>query len=312
MTRKNPTAQPRPGRAPARKATALRAAKAVRGKRAQVSRRRVPARPKRSLLSRLKLRNLLRGTAAVLLLGGVLWAWQSGFVGRQTDALVAAFYASTAEAGIKVGNVQVTGRHHTQPQEILGVLGVRQGGALLDFDPHSARAGLESLPWVRHAVVERRLPDLIVVTLEERRPAALWQLDGTMQVIDEEGKVIPGARFEDFIGLPLVVGSGADKAAAGLLELLTSEPELHDQVVAAVRVGDRRWNIRLEPGIDVKLPENGALQAWQRLARLDQDQGLLSRDLVVIDLRIPDRLVVQPAPGAVVAPPAPPVPGQDT
>lgn len=141
---------------------------------------------------------------------------------------------------------------------------------------------------------------------------ALWQLEGALQVIDEEGRVIPVARVEDYGGLPLVVGAGADRAAAGLLELLSSEPGLHAEVVAAVRVGDRRWNIRLKPGVDIKLPEFGALQAWQRLARLDQDEGLLSRDLVVIDLRIPDRLVVQPAPGAIVTPPAPPVPGQDT
>lgn len=297
--RRNPTAKPRPARAPARTA-------------AKRPPPRPAARPKPGLLSKVKPRIWLRAGAAILVLGAGLWAWQSGFAERQSDRLVALFFDTTVSAGLKVGNVKVTGRERTSGEEILAVLDVRQGGALLDFDPHAAKAALEALPWVRHATVERRLPDLIVVTLDERRPMALWQLDGALQVIDEEGRVIPVARVEDYGGLPLVVGQGADRAAAGLLELLTSEPELHGQVVAAVRVGDRRWNIRLEPGIEVKLPEDGALQAWQRLARLDRDEGLLSRDLVVIDLRIPDRLVVQPAPGAIVTPPAPPVPGQDT
>lgn len=301
--RKNPTAKPRPARAPAKPAARRAAARPA---------ARSPARPKPGLLSRVKARTWLRAGLAVAVLGTGLWAWQSGYAERQSQRLVALFYDTTATAGLKVGNVKVTGRERTSGEEILGVLGVKQGGALLDFDPHLAKAALETLPWVRHATVERRLPDLIVVTLDERRPMALWQLEGALQVIDEEGRVIPVARVEDYGGLPLVVGEGADRAAAGLLELLTSEPDLRAQVVAAVRVGDRRWNIRLEPGIDIKLPEVGALQAWQRLARLDRDEGLLSRDLVVIDLRIPDRLVVQPAPGAIVTPPAPPVPGQDT
>ncbi len=311
--RKNPTAKPRPGRpAPAKRAAATPRKPATRGTAPRATATRKPARPKPGLFSRVKPRTALRAGLAVLVLGGTLWAWQSGYAGRQSDRLVALFYDTTAEAGLKVGNVQVTGRERTPAEEILTVLAVKQGGPLLDFDPHQAKAALETLPWVRHATVERRLPNLIVVTLDERRPMALWQLDGKLQVIDEEGRVIPVAQVEDYGGLPLVVGPGADSAAAGLLEMLTSEPALRAQVVAAVRVGDRRWNIRLQAGIDVKLPEDGALQAWQRLARLDQDEGLLSRDLVVIDLRIPDRLVVQPAPGAIVAPPAPPVPGQDT
>lgn len=311
--RKNPTAKPRPVRpvAAAKKAAGARAAAAPKaGSRKPAAR--TPARPKPGLFSRVKPRTALRAGLAVVVLGTGLWAWQSGYAERQSDRLVAYFYQASAEAGLKVGNVQVTGRERTEPQEILSVLAVKQGGALLDFDPHAAKSALETLPWVRHATVERRLPDLIVVTLDERRPMALWQLDGQLRVIDEEGQVIPVARVEDYGGLPLVVGPGADTAAAGLIELLSSEPELRAEVVAAVRVGDRRWNIRLNSGIDVKLPEDNALQAWQRLARLDQDEGLLSRDLVVIDLRIPDRLVVQPAPGATVAPPAPPVPGQDT
>jgi cell division protein FtsQ len=291
-----------PGRKPAakpRRAVAARRAPPVR----------LRAQP--SLLGRIKLRTKLRLTAGALVLGTGLWAWQSGFAERQYEAAVAGFYDASAEAGLKLANVHVLGRERTEPQEILDAVALKQGEPILDFDPHAARARLESLPWVHEATVERRLPDLIYVTLSERRAMALWQLDGQLSVVDQEGQVIPVARPEDFAGLPLIVGPGAAEAAEGLFVLLATEPDLARQVTAAVRVGERRWNLRMEPGIDVRLPEEGAVEAWQMLGRLDRENGLLSRDVVVIDLRQPDRLLVRPAPGVEI-PPLPPVAGEDT
>lgn len=295
-TPKNPTAKPRPKR----KESVRRAAK---------PRRRVEARRKPSLLSRIRPRAAARVLTGGVLLGLAVWAWQSGFLERQGEALSGGLLRVTAGLGLSIDNVEVAGRERTSPEEILKALAVHRGGPMLAFDPHAARQRLEELPWVETATVERRLPDLIAITLQEREPLALWQLDGRLWVIDDRGEVIPGARAEDYGGLPLVVGLGAEQNIAEFLALLAAEPGLQKKVVAAIRVGNRRWNIRLEPGVDVRLPETGALEAWQRLARLDREQGLLSRDLVVIDLRQPDRLVVKPAPGAVVGLP---IPGEDT
>lgn len=295
----NPPAKPRKTAAP-RRATAA------------VGRQAAVARPKPSLFGRVRPRTAVRAGAAGLLLIAALWAWQSGFVERQVDRAVDGLLQRTADLGLKVGNVHVVGRHHTAAEEILATLDVEQGSPLLGFDPHAARERLEALPWVRSASVERRLPDLIHVTLVEREALALWQRDGVLQVIDTTGAVIPAADPADFAGLPMVVGEGAEREAQALFALLDSEPYLRTRVEAAVRVGARRWNLRLEPGIDVRLPEEGALEAWQTLARLDREEGLLSRDLVVIDMRQPDRLLVRPSPGVAVEPPSAVVAGEDT
>lgn len=300
----------KPARKPARKPLPKSAQRLRRPAPRSTPQPRPRSRP--GLLGSLRLRTKLRLLAGVLLLGAALWAWQSGFVVRQYEAAVAGFYDASADAGLRLANVHVIGRERTQPQEILEAVALKQGEPILDFDPHAARGRLEALPWVREATVERRLPDLIYVTLSERRAMALWQLDGKLSVVDQEGQVIPVARPEDFAGLPLIVGPGAAEAAEGLFVLLATEPELARQVTAAVRVGGRRWNLRMEPGIDVRLPEEGAVEAWQMLGRLDREQGLLSRDLVVIDLRQPDRLLVRPSPGVEVEPTPPLVPGEDT
>jgi cell division protein FtsQ len=123
-------------------------------------------------------------------------------------------------------------------------------------------------------------------------------LNGKFSVIDRSGAVIPGARAKRFAGLPLVVGEGAAPEAAALLDMLRQEPELQSLVVAAVRVGTRRWNLRLEGGVEVRLPETDPAEAWRQFAELEREHGLLDRDVVAIDLRLPGRLVVRTAPGS--------------
>jgi len=163
-------------------------------------------------------------------------------------------------------------------------------------DPAAARAALEALPWVRTASVERQLPGTVYIRITEREPLALWQEQGVIRVIDLEGAVIPGIEPRRFAHLPLVVGPDAPAHAARLIAVMNSEPELRDRVTAAVRVGGRRWNIQIEGRIDVRLPEADAAAAWSQLARIERQQGLLSRDVIVIDLRLPDRLVVRTDP----------------
>ena len=151
---------------------------------------------------------------------------------------------------------------------------------------------------MREATVERRFPKAIFVRLIERAPLALWQRKGEFEVVDSAGVVIDGARADGFAGLPVIVGDDAPRHAASLLAVMASEPALSTRVKAAVRVGGRRWNVRLDNGIDVQLPEEGVAAAWHRLAEFDRRHRLLARDIVAVDLRLPDRLVVRRAPAA--------------
>jgi cell division protein FtsQ len=238
------------------------------------------------------------GVSLVLFLVGAAWLWHSGWLGRQADRLAEAAYQLTADAGFAVDDVLVEGRGRTDPSAILAALRVQRGTPILAIDPRAARARLEALPWVRQATVERRLPKLVYIRLTERNPLALWQLDGKLSVIDRTGEVISGVTAKQFARLPLVVGQGAPHHAAALVAMLDREPDLRPLVTAAVRVSGRRWNLHLRGGIDVRLPETDPAEAWVQLARLEREHGLLGRDVVAIDLRLPGRLVVRKAPDA--------------
>ena len=250
------------------------------------------------------------GLAGILALAAVIGLVGSGWAGRKLDALADGLAQASAALGLSVQEVLVEGRSRSQPKRLLAAVGVAYDDPIFTFDPESARSRIESLPWVRRATVERRLPSLIYLRIEERAPTALWQTDGRIVVIDEAGEVIPGIEPEEFAELTLVVGPDAPAHAAALLQLLDSEPDLRRQVVAAVRVGGRRWNLRFRGGTDVRLPETDAAEAWAQFARIEREHGVLRRDVDSIDLRLPDRLVVRTAPDA--DPPAVKADGKNT
>ncbi len=231
--------------------------------------------------------------ATGLVLAGIGWLATSGWIPRSVARAELALLAASADAGLELGDVLVEGRQRTERRVVLTTLGVVRGQPILAFDPYAAQARLERLPWVRSATVERRLPTAIHVRLIERQPLALWQHQGRISVIDQDGKVIPGAEPKAFTRLPLVVGENAPDHTAELLAMLNNEPELRTRVSTAVRVHDRRWNLRLDDSIDVRLPEQNAAAAWAELARAQREHGVLGRDVAVIDLRLPDRLVVR-------------------
>lgn len=238
------------------------------------------------------------------LVGSGLWIWQAGVVTKLAEEAQAGFWVASVHAGLAVNDVTVEGRTRGEPAGLLEALGVQRGDPILAFDPQAARERIMALPWVAAAEVQRRLPDQIHLRLEERNPIALWQHQGRLAVIDQHGQPITNTRPGHFINLPLVVGEGAPLHARALVALLEREPELAERVVAAVWVSDRRWNLRLEGGIEVRLPELGAEEAWSLLARLERQQGVLERDVAMIDMRLADRLVLRSVTGQLPKPPS--------
>jgi cell division protein FtsQ len=89
-----------------------------------------------------------------------------------------------------------------------------------------------------------------------------------------------------------VVGEGAEKDAARLLESLNKFPKIRRQLVFAVRVGERRWNIKINRGITVKLPERGVTNAFRILEEISDGNGFFKEEIATIDLRIPDRVII--------------------
>lgn len=164
--------------------------------------------------------------------------------------------------------------------------------------------------WIEDARVSRRLPDTLVIDIVERKPAALWQNDQRLALIDSEGVVLDRVPVDGMPDLPLLIGPGANTRARELDRILEEAPSLKPQLASATWVGRRRWDLSFQTGETVALPE-GEEQARRSLARfagVDRSTGLLGRGLVRFDLRIPGKMIVRlpRAPGEPILPPPPP------
>ncbi|MBF0354464.1 MAG: cell division protein FtsQ/DivIB [Alphaproteobacteria bacterium] len=257
------------------------------------------ASPRRAPVKRPWMRPVLVASTALVVLGsagaGLWWLDREGYIQRTQAQVKNGFVKITSDMGLVVDDITVEGRNRQDGEAILAALGLKRGDPVLPADLDRARLRLETLAWVREATVERLLPGRLHIRLIEREPIALWQRGGRFVLVDRDGTEIAPDLAGEFVHLPVIVGPDAPQHASALFAALAAEPDLALRVKAAVRVGGRRWNVKLDDivnGIDVRLPEAQTAAAWTRLARLERDHQLLERNLLMIDLRLPDRLVV--------------------
>lgn len=238
------------------------------------------------------------GAVCVGLVAAAWILWPTEWIAAQEQALIDETMQASASMGLTVERVMVEGRHDTPPELLISTIEVTAGDPILAVDPEALRLRLEDLPWIHSATVERRLPGEIRLTIVEREPIALWQRDGRYHLIDRYGDSLPITETGKYTGMIVLTGEDAPAQAQALLDLLALEPELATRVVAAQRVGARRWNLQFDNGVDVRLPEEEPAAAWHALAAMEREQGLIDRDLVMIDMRVPDRLIVRLSPAA--------------
>lgn len=208
--------------------------------------------------------------------------------------------AGTSAAGLSIAEVRITGQSETSELDVLQSLGIGEGASLATFSVAAARARVEALPWVDTATIRKVYPGGLDIVIAERTPYALWQHSGITSLIDSEGAVIVESAGARYAGLPLIVGTDANARAVELVGLMGLEPQLKARIRAAVLVAGRRWNLMFDNGVTIMLPETGAGAALARLARLDNDGLLLSRDIALVDLRIGNQVVVRLTDEAIV------------
>ena len=231
------------------------------------------------------------GTVAVV--APIYWAISSGWITTTIEAAHQGLLKATAASGFALREVRVEGRGETAVADILAAVQANRGDPILGIDIDGVRQRLEDLAWIETASVERRFPDQLIVSVTEAAPMALWQRNQKLYLVSRDGAVIETANLGKYAKLLIIVGEDAPKKAQDLFDILAQEPELRTHVTAAVLVGKRRWNIRMDNDVDVKLPEAGAHEAWRHFADLNRQNDLLDKDVTVVDLRQPDRVVVR-------------------
>jgi len=240
--------------------------------------------------------------AALLLLASTCYGVvKGGHAQAVADGIQDICDAAANSVGFRISEIALAGEHEVSREDILSLAGVTGRSSLLFLDAAHTRARLLSNPWIAQAAVLKLYPDRLRIEIKERKAYALWQKDGRVYVIADDGTVLETYVAARFTTLPLVVGDGAEHAAPDILDLLKRYPVIAKSVEASVLVAERRWNLHLKSGVDVLLPERDPAHALALLGDLDRDKKLLSRDIVKVDLRLADRVTVQQSDAAAAA-----------
>jgi cell division protein FtsQ len=235
----------------------------------------------------------IAGMAAFLGLALAYGAVLGGHVPAIVDWLKDARDQAANAAGFRIAAVSLTGQKEVSREEVLAIAGVAGHVSLLFLDAEAARARLMANPWIADAAVLKLYPDRLQISITERQAFALWQKDGRVSVIADDGTVLEPFFEDRYRNLPLLVGKGAERAGHDFIAILDRFPDIRNLLRASIFVAERRWNLRLINGLDVRLPEAGIELALERLVALDREKKLLSRDITSVDLRLPDRVTVR-------------------
>lgn len=214
-------------------------------------------------------------------------------------------YAEMASrAGFQVERVEVTGMQRVDQLKVYNIVLAEKDRSMPLVDVERIRADLLDYGWIQDVRVSRRLPDMLIVDITEREPAAVWKHDDTLSLVDKKGELLQNVSIEEAGQLPRIYGARANEQVAGLNALLDEAPSLRPHVIGASWVGNRRWDIAFKSGETLALPEGdeSAREAILNFARMDGVHRMLGRDIIHFDFRDPDRAYLRRKKNAPAAP----------
>ena len=238
-----------------------------------------------------------------MILVGFIWLLTFGvitirhnLVSKHIDSLLTEIYNKTATAGWGLDDVTLEGREKTSKDDVLHVIGLKRGDNILEIDLKAVCEKVKTLPWVKEASVSRRyFPNVIHISIREKKVKSIWQYQNEFYPIDEDGKIIE-TEYVLQKNILQIVGQGAPEHINSLLNIIENDKELFARVKVANFISGRRWNLIFDDvlnGITVKLPEEDVADAWKKLVKLDKTRGILKRKLTFIDLRLKNKVIVK-------------------
>jgi cell division protein FtsQ len=292
-------------------------AKIARGsQKRSTSTRRKPAKRQAGMLDALPMpAETVRKVSLIIFLGMLLAVAVAVAAALRVPQMIGTAAGETVgSVGFAVKRVEIKGLDRMNPMQVHYVAASQNSMAMPLVELNETRERLLRFGWVEEARVYRRWPDTLVVDIVERKPAAIWQHQQQLTLIDREGVVLEPVKLDEMPDLPLVIGPAANRHAGQLSRLLGAAPELKPMLEGATWIGGRRWDLRFQSGEVLALPEGeeSAGKALTTFARMDRQTQLLGRGLVRFDMRVPGKFIVRVSrrPGTTVTELAPPPPAE--
>lgn len=210
-----------------------------------------------------------------------------------SDIIINKYYDFTNDIGFTVNKLTIEGRKHTNNKKISEALQIKYRDPIFSISLERAKTKLESIEWIKYAIVERNLPNNIHISIIEHTPIALGQKDHKLYIIDEEGNIIKENNLAEFSTLPIIIGEGAEIYANSLIKTLKENLSLYKRINSIIRISERRWNIRFDNDLEVKLPEDNYKLAWKKVIKMYNNKELFLPANSSIDLRVSNKIYVE-------------------
>ncbi|MDB2415160.1 FtsQ-type POTRA domain-containing protein [Rickettsiales bacterium] len=191
-----------------------------------------------------------------------------------------------------VKDAYLEGQKYTKLENLSKIMNAKVGQPIFSIDLDKVRGDLEDVSWIKYAAVERQLPSTINIQISERQPVALWQYKKKAYLIDIDGYVIKEPNLAPFSDLIIIVGKNAPVFARSLLTMIERDDDIRTMVSSAIRVNERRWNVRLHNDVEIKLPEEEPEVAWEYLINQHKKNHILDSKIKTIDLRLPGKMYI--------------------
>ncbi len=221
---------------------------------------------------------------------------KESLVSKQFESIQQDFYAFTSKIGFTIDEIVIEGRKRTNSVDLLKTIGLSRNDNIFEVDVYALQKRVQELPWVRKVLVRKSfLPNVIMISIQEKEVQSLWQISEQFHPIDEEGRVIEADYIPDKPVL-LIVGNGAPENINALLNIIKKDTKIFERVKVANYISQRRWNLVLDDirsGITIKLPETNVDEAWKKLIKLNTTKGILKRKLTIIDLRFKGKIGIK-------------------
>lgn len=227
-----------------------------------------------------------------------LFFWSYFHASAFMSQIMQSIEVSMAHVGFKLEDVVVEGRIRTDKTQILKMAGLERGKSLFLIHLSETKEKLEEISWINAVCVERRFPDTLFIRISEKEPVALWLNQDKTYLVDRDGELMETDQGYQYKELLLITGDEAPRHVGKLVVLLEKFPELKFRVTGATHLRSTRWDIRLDGKVDVKLPEKEVDKALAYLIDLEKQHQLTNRDVVTIDMRLPNQLILRLTPEA--------------
>ena len=164
-------------------------------------------------------------------------------------------HSQLANLGFKLKYIYIEGRYYVKKNDILQAVKVSEDHQILNINLSDIFQILNNNDWIETVKVKRILPNSLKIIIKEKKPIAIWQKKKGYVVITENGDIIPNANLSKFKFLPIVIGENANLNTLSIIKSLRQMPDLYKNIWSISFINNRRWDIHLNQGIKILLPE---------------------------------------------------------